>query len=517
MKRDRAALFREHGNVVRIPQGEDLPLVDLLAITDIDDRADDDVVGLELLFLLVDDLDRARLVQHDVGTVGRLHHPEAVVTHRAGAADEDFGFLEATAGHAADVEGPHRQLGAGLADRLGGDDADGVADLGELVRGQIDAIRLGVDAVLARRGQGGHDLDPLDAGILDLAGGLLGDQVAGTREQIGRIERVGDVVGRAPADDPLTQGDDLIITFVDRLLPHAFPSAAILLPDDDVHGDVAQLAGEIAGVGRLEGGVGKALAGAVGRDEVLEHREPLAERREDRALDDFARGFRHEAAGAAQLADLLAVAAGARVHHDVHGVDLVLALVRLELGEDLLGDAVGGGGPKVDDLVLPLALGDDALAELALDLGDLLARFGDDVLLRLRDDHVVDADGDAGLEGGLEAELLQLVERLDRRDVARRLVGVEDQVAELGLRDREVHEAEAGRPDLVEDHAADGGPEDLAVLVAVDRVAPVVGIRNVDPVVLAQRAVEFGVKHLLQAGEQRHALVSWRASCAARS
>jgi hypothetical protein len=27
------------------------------------------------------------------------------------------------------VEGPHRELGAGLADRLGGDDADGLAEL----------------------------------------------------------------------------------------------------------------------------------------------------------------------------------------------------------------------------------------------------------------------------------------------------------------------------------------------------------------------------------------------------
>ncbi len=71
--------------------------------------------------------------------------------------------------------------------------------------------------------------------------------------------------------------------------------------------------------------------------------------------------------------------------------------------------------------------------------------------------------GDAGLEGGLEAELLELVEGLDG-DLAwpADLVGVENQVTELALRNGEVDEAEPGGPDLAEDHAADGGAEELA-------------------------------------------------------
>ncbi len=288
--------------------------------------------------------------------------------------------------------------------------------------------------VLAGRGERRHDLDALDADVVDLGGDLLGDELAGADDDLGRIERVEDVVAGAAADDALAQADDLVVALDDRLLPDAVAGAAVVLGDDDVHGHVAELAGEVAGVGGLEGGVGEALAGAVGRDEVLEHRQALAERGQDRALDDFAGGLGHEAAGAAQLADLLLVAAGAGVHHDVDRVDLVLAVVGLELGEDLLGDLVGGAGPDVDDLVVALAVGDDALVELGLDLGDLLARLGDDVLLRLRDDHVVDPDRDAGLEGGREAELLQLVERLDGDGVARHLVGVEDEVAELGLR-----------------------------------------------------------------------------------
>ena len=49
--------------------------------------------------------------------------------------------------------------------------------------------------------------------------------------------------------------------------------------------------------------------------------------------------------------------------------------------------------------------------------------------------------------------------------VAGDLVGVQDQVAELGLGEGEVDEAEAGGPDLVEDHAADGGAKNLLSLL----------------------------------------------------
>ena len=50
---------------------------------------------------------------------------------------------------------------------------------------------------------------------------------------------------------------------VDDPLGDALGGAAVVHRDDDVLGHVGQLAGEVAGVGRLEGRVGQALAGAV--------------------------------------------------------------------------------------------------------------------------------------------------------------------------------------------------------------------------------------------------------------
>ena len=44
---------------------------------------------------------------------------------------------------AADVEGPHRQLRAGLANRLRRDDADGLAELDRLAGREVAAVALG--------------------------------------------------------------------------------------------------------------------------------------------------------------------------------------------------------------------------------------------------------------------------------------------------------------------------------------------------------------------------------------
>ena len=69
--------------------------------------------------------------------------------------------------------------------------------------------------------------------------------------------------------------------------------------------DVDETARQVTGVRRLERGVREALASAVGRDEVLENRETLAEVRGDRRLDDLARRLGHQAAHTGQLPDLL--------------------------------------------------------------------------------------------------------------------------------------------------------------------------------------------------------------------
>src|SRR5258705_533842 len=203
---------------------------------------------------------------------------------------------------------------------------------------------------------------------------------------------------------------------------------------------------------------------AVGGDEVLQHREAFAEVRGDRRLDDFARGLGHQTAHAGELANLLFGTAGAGVGHHEDRVELgAVDLGAAHLAEHLVGDVLGGAVPDVDDLVVALAVGDRAVETLALDFEHRLARAVDDLGLLRRDDHVIDADGDAGLGRVEEAEVLELVEQADREVVAEVDEPEVHQLLQTLLLEEAVDERDLLRHVHVEDHAADGGLDDLSV------------------------------------------------------
>ena len=153
---------------------------------------------------------------------------------------------------------------------------------------------------------------------------LLVDQLAGLDQELRvavlvELVRIEHVLARHAAEDALAQRLDDVLALLERRDLEAQDRAAVLLGDRDVLRHVHQAAGQVAGVGRLERRVGQTLPGAVGRDEVLEHREPLAEVRLDRALDDLADAagelllrLGHQAAHAGELPDLVAAAAASR-------------------------------------------------------------------------------------------------------------------------------------------------------------------------------------------------------------
>src|SRR5712692_1156344 len=242
------------------------------------------------------------------------------------------------AGHAAGVESAHGQLGAGLADRLGGDDAHRLPDLDDLAGSQVSPVARAADALASLAHEHGTHLDRDTCGD-DLASVLVGDRRAGGYEQLAAD---GDVLRRDPARDLLVNGVGLGPLRGDVADPDAVGGAAVLDAHDHVLRDVHEAARQVSGVGGAEGGVGKALARAVGRDEVLEHGEALGEVGHDRQVDDPARGVGHQATHARELADLLDVSAGARAHHHPD---------RAERVEGLLGrvaDPLVGVLPELD-------------------------------------------------------------------------------------------------------------------------------------------------------------------------
>ena len=89
-------------------------------------------------------------------------------------------------------------------------------------------------------------------------------------------------------------------------MPRVLPQSAFA--DDELLGHVDKTPRQVPGVRRTKRRVREALAGAVGGDEVLQHRQPFAERGLDRPRDHLAVRVGHEPLHAGDLADLLRVA-----------------------------------------------------------------------------------------------------------------------------------------------------------------------------------------------------------------
>ena len=185
---------------------------------------------------------------------------------------------------------------------------------------------------------------------------------------------------------------------------HAIGGAAVDLADDDVLGHVHQAAGQVARVGGAQRRVGQTLAGAVRGDEVLQHRQALAEVRLDGSVDDLALRVGHQAAHAGKLADLLDVASSAGERHHVDGVELV----------EVLGHSIAnffvGGVPDVDDLLVALVGAHEAHLVVLVDGGDLRIGLRQDLGLVRRHGGIVHRHGDAGARGVVEARVLEAVE-----------------------------------------------------------------------------------------------------------
>src|SRR5215213_6153512 len=180
------------------------------------------------------------------------------------------------AGDAAGVERPHGQLRARLADRLRGDDADRVADLGGLAGGHRAAVARLADARgrLALEHGAHRDGDALLAGerLGQLGEVLEQDLLPGLHDDLAALLGP-DLLRGEPAHEHLV---GLAVGLEHRVV-EVLLGPAVLGANDHVLGDVHQAAREVAGVGGAQRGVGQALAGAVRRGEVLDDIQALHE------------------------------------------------------------------------------------------------------------------------------------------------------------------------------------------------------------------------------------------------
>src|SRR5690606_8840200 len=261
-----AAHFREDRGGVGVPLGQALVLGHLAAVLDAQARAVRHLVGFAVL--AVDGHGDHDVAAHGhriamSGDNGRAGHLDDTGVGRL----EERGFRHL--GRTADVEGPHRQLGARLADRLGGDDADRFADVDVSAARQVAAVAHAADARVGFTGQGRTDLDGLDADLVDQLD-LFFLQIGVGREQ-DFAARLLDVLGRVTAQHALAQRDQDVAALDHGAQGDAARGTAVFLGDDGVLRHVHQTTGQVTRVGGLQGGVGQTLTGAVGGVEVLQH------------------------------------------------------------------------------------------------------------------------------------------------------------------------------------------------------------------------------------------------------
>ena len=403
---------------------------------------------------------------------------------------------------AADVERAHRQLRAGFTDRLGGDDADRFTVVDRRAAGEIAAVALAADAVDEFAGQRRADLHFLDAGLLDgVDMRLFHQRAALDHDLVGR--GIAQVLARGAAEDTRRQRRNHRAGIDDGAHLDAELGAAIVLRDDAVLRHVDQTAGQVTGVRGLQRGVREALAGAVGRVEVFEHRQTFLEVGNDRRLDDLTRRLRHQAAHTGELTHLGRRTARARMRHHVDRVDVGIGALRRLLGRGdflhhLLGDFFGRLRPGVDHLVVLLAMGDQAVVVLLLEI--LRQRTGgvDDLPLRVRHDHVVLAERDAGLERVVEAERHDAVAEDHRLLLAAVTVDLIDHAGDFALGhqlvDDVVRDLRRLRQQIAEHDAARGGFDPALGLLAglVDALPPVLDLGVEVDDLRMQRVLEFG-------------------------
>src|SRR5690606_37281038 len=125
-----AAHLGEDGRRERIPLGGDLTGADARSVLDLEHRAVHEPVMLALAARVVHHHELAVAVHHHDGAVALAHGLRVAQTYGAFGAGLERALLDLAARRrATDVEGPHRELRAGLADRLRRDDADGLTDV----------------------------------------------------------------------------------------------------------------------------------------------------------------------------------------------------------------------------------------------------------------------------------------------------------------------------------------------------------------------------------------------------
>ena len=170
---------------MRVPARDELARLHGLAVLDAERGAVRHLVALALAAELVGHGELAGTRRRDPVALLLVRHGLHVdEADRARALDLDAVHRGRARRRAADVERTHRELRAGLADRLRRDDADGLAAVDAMTARQVAAVALRANAVLRRAGDRRAHEHLIDRVLLELLDGALVEQRAGLEHDL---------------------------------------------------------------------------------------------------------------------------------------------------------------------------------------------------------------------------------------------------------------------------------------------------------------------------------------------
>ena len=161
---------------------------------------------LAAVFIMNDDLAGTGDHHQLLLAIGHIAH-RCVETDLAAGLGFDARSNRCTRSRTTDVEGAHRQLRAGLADGLGGDDTDGFAGIDQAATTQVAAVALGAQAKAGGTGQRGADLDFIDAGGFEFVKQIFVEKHAGLDDHRA-VFRVHHIFDHGAAEYTVAQGFD---------------------------------------------------------------------------------------------------------------------------------------------------------------------------------------------------------------------------------------------------------------------------------------------------------------------
>ena len=365
------------------------------------------------------------------------------------------------------MEGTEGQLCTRLTDGLRRDDTDCFTLLDHLTGSEVTSVTLRTNTMLGFTGEYGTDNNLFDTCCFDRFASSLTDLFAGSDDEVTVV--IMDIVYGYTTEDTGGEGCfDVTVLVFDRTCCNTTEGTTVFLIDDDIMRYIDETTSEVTGIGGLQGGICQTLTGTVGRDEVLEHGHTLFKVRDNRVLDVGTcigrAGFHrlgHNTTDTGELFDLTGITTGTGVHHHVNGVESFVRL-RHMLHNDL-GQLLIDLFPGINGLTITLIVTDETVDVVEVELIDGRITLGYELLTLLRNDDIIEVEGQTTLEGAVVTEVLDVVEEFR---CASHTAGLDD-IGDDGLDSALLHEhvliTDLLRHVLVDDDTSRCGLDELTL------------------------------------------------------